>query len=298
MFANGSGIGTIHYSFQGVDASGNPNGTFTYFREMSVPTSLGWLETDIISDDGTDTGNLITVTQGDLLAFVAVYSARTSGNFIPYAFSGFGLLGFPYVRRNAGSGWTRTGATSMLPNLAIKYDDDTYDVPRWGMAMNAITGGTTTVTTTSDPDEVGVGIIPPWDCTSDGAFLLFRPEAPVQVTLYDSGGTELASCVHDQDVAGFAGVPGVFLPAVGGRYYWVTWDTPVDLVANETYYLTVKATDTGDVEFYDYPHESADILAVTAGSLNGSLVTRSSGVFTVSATEKGVAAVHLTQIAA
>lgn len=171
----------LHASIQSVDASGNPTGTDLAFR--NVPTgdiaSSTWVETGILSDDGTDGGTLVSVTVGDIISLNIEFETFVASDELTIIqaaneaiMAGGAPRGVPYGNVfNVGGGpgsWSKTANLNSLV-AAIKYSDDEWKEMPGIEPIASISGATLTAATT--PDEAGMRFTVPVPMRCNGLFV-------------------------------------------------------------------------------------------------------------------------------
>lgn len=255
---------TLLVSFQDVSAAnGNPDGTPDEYRTIASGSvaSDTWLETGIISSDGTDTGTKRTVTAGDLLAIVIEFNSFVAGNLnIASGFastSRYHLTGQNYVLHFTAS-WAKQAA--QLPNFALKYDDGSYAyIPHSYAASNA--SSTAYASNNVTQDEIALKFRVPFACAIRGVWvggLTLASSADADIVLYDSdGSTALKTVSLDTDIKAAFPMP-----------FYVPFSSNQTLVKDTDYRISVKPTTTTDITLYWFEVAAAAVMDQISGGQN------------------------------
>lgn len=257
---------TLRFSFQGVNASGEPDGSPTHFvTTTSAPGAQAWIAPPgPLTDDGTAGGNKKVVTQGDLFAIVLDTTAYTSGGLNAVGLTaGDDVAGFPY-QTHFETSWAKLGNTS--PVFALKYADGTYgSIP---MVYPYSLLNTHTYNNTSTPDEIALVITPAFDIDVAGVRLKINVSAAADLVLYDANDGVLTSLslvsASAQQVAA-ARYPAYFFPAT------------IRLLAGQTYRLAVLPTSGSNITFHSFSVADAAILASLFGGGSAYYAERTNG---------------------
>jgi hypothetical protein len=188
-----AGTNTKRVSFQDIAADGFPDGTADQFRLDAAGNSpVGWQVSGLITDDGTDTGVLRSVTVGDWIALVFDYSAYTSGTWNPQAISNAKLGQVPYgASSNTSAVWSKVTST-LSPLAMLEYT--TFGWLTLGPSVYPVdTNETTTFNVDSTADEIGNRFIPPATVTVVGLQLPIDGDGDYDVRLYDAASALLAT---------------------------------------------------------------------------------------------------------
>jgi hypothetical protein len=194
---------TFKISLQGVDGSGNPDGTIKgggspASATFTPPASTAW--------DGTwqwvTLANSYTCARGELLALVIKFDSGTidgsnNSSFTELVNAGSEAQGFPYaIQNNAGARTKRP----LLPVYGYASSTTAYGNPCETAIAKAVFGST------DNPDEVGMTFNLPagWGDTYKvvGVRFLISPNAgsTLDVTIYDTdGSTVLQRVAYDTD---------------------------------------------------------------------------------------------------
>lgn len=226
----------IRYSFQDLDASGNPDTVVDQFRDITSAISTGtWQTPGLITSDGTDTGTKRTVTQGQWIACVMDFVSFVASDSLSYATlrsDTISIGGISYVADGSAGSYTK-GSTSYFPILALKYDDGTYanfgpDQVWPVQTINTYTYSSGTVAA----DERGMKFSLPVPVRVKGAWFHIDMDNDWEVVLYDSGSSVLESLSIDKDYR--QGTGALVNP------YYVYFDTAVSLSASTDYRIIAK----------------------------------------------------------
>jgi hypothetical protein len=250
---------TLRVSFQDVDTStGNPDGTPDQYRTIASGSvaSDTWLETGIISSDGTDTGTKRTVTKGERLAIVIDFNSFVAGNLNIASglasTSRYHLTGQNYVLHFTAS-WAKQAA--QLPNFALKYDDGTYAyIAHSYAASNCST--TTYANNTVAQDEIALKFRNSFPCKIRGLWVAgLTLNGNTDIVLYDSDGTTPLKTMS--------------LPLAVKAAFPVGFDIPFDsdvtLNANTYYRISIKPTTTTTITVYWFEVSAAVVMDQISG---------------------------------
>lgn len=250
----------VRISFQGVDATAQPDGTEDEFRSIAAASIVAnsYIVPGIMSSDGTDTGTKRSVVQGELLAVsirvetfvdanfqivVAQYQATTEGGITqaPYALSS----------SNAGVAWTKTERCSCL---VLEYDDGTYAVldPLGIVPYHAF--NVQTFNSGSTPDERGMIFTPTFTLKVRGIWYKTSSAAAHDVVLY-TGTTVTETLTLDPDYRG----------STTSNIRRVLFANELTLTAGTTYRITVKPTSGSNITLVDWDVAAAGYFDAMAG---------------------------------
>jgi hypothetical protein len=235
----------LRTSFQGQDAAGDPDDTETHFRV--VPTgdisANAWVTTGLITDDGTDTGAKLTVTQGQFVSFVIEFESFVASDSLAIRTRLLGPWGDTFQRIPYSALFTTAWGTRLTANIpfAVQYDDNTW---RSMFGASPIASAlNTNYNASSTPDECGMKFICPAAIRAVG-FILHSAwggaTETLELHLYDSSGAELASATPSP----------VEVASTAAGIHVVRFDNIADSVtleAGETYRITQEATGAGNV---------------------------------------------------
>lgn len=220
----------IRYSLQALNTStGDPDGTELAFRVQTVGggDAGNRISTGILSDDGTDTGALVTVTKGQKIALVLEFDSWVAGNMkLATGLLDSGWIGYPAVKE--GVSWSEA---SVVPTIALEYDSDGI-VPISGCFpiddfANLSIGLNTT------PDEVGSKFSLPFPARAVGVVCPGFDAGDMTVQIENAGGT-IISGPHEYHFE-----PNDTNTAGEKTIYF---DSILDLAKDTVYYFVITGT--------------------------------------------------------
>lgn len=239
-----SGTSSVTLRIETVDtATGLPSGTLV---DADATGSQGSLASNT-AYEVTLAGNS-TVTRGQLLALVIDYAAGTSIVIQSFADEGGNARDFPYCLSHNGTSWTKAGAS---PTIAVGYSDGSFGAVAGCWPLAAV--GSTTVTSASTPDVVGIQFTVPFGITVVGAWAWLdcsAANADFNVKLYDTDGTTvLASHTHTNALRVLS----------QASLYQFTFDAAVDLDGETAYRLGIEGSNSGNVivQYFDVSSAAA-----------------------------------------
>lgn len=242
----------VTFSFQDVNSSGEPDGTPDQYRVVTAGlTSAAWLESGVMDDAGTGSGNKRSVTRGDLLSVVMEFTSFAASDSIRWAIQSTlgSLVSLPYTALYTSSAWAKQ---NIAPFLVLKYSDGTYENIYFGRAPAQTSFTNVTFSTSTTPDEVALIFTPTVPISVAGAWARVDLDGATDFVLYDTdGSTSLASRSFTSGPRGNANqniVYGLFA-------------TDVLLAAGSTYRMAVKPTSTTSITLRHYTVESSAILS-------------------------------------
>ena len=206
-----------------------------------------------------------TVSMGDIVCTVIEFTS-TVGNLQISAFSDGGDWGFGYGYHKGGAGPTWTVQTAPL-TFGIHYSGGTWaQIPgQWP----AETFTSNSFSDASNPDERGNRFSNTFKSRARGACMWGRGQTSgdFTVNLYDAGDVSLASITHDTDVGNTG----------GGKWYCMYFTSTVELAANTTYRVAVKAGTSGSQEVWEFTVDQAAQMDMFAGGQSIYKTTRNNG---------------------
>lgn len=251
----------LKFSFQDADTSAVPavpDGTADQSNVVTAGiTSGSWLDSGTLSR---------SVTKGDVVCSVVEFSSFLSGDNLQIQ-SGNGLdhsLAFPFGGLYTGSWAMFTGGCPM----ALRYSGGTYYhvqglTSPWSSSFTA----TSAFGSGSTPDEYASKIVLPYSCKSPAFIIWADTDNALDVCLYDSGGSTVASKTMVPNLR--SGASGI-----GMSDYWSSQAT----LAAGTYYLSIKPTSASTITARYLDVNSAGIMAACPGGVGGGiLATRTDG---------------------
>ncbi len=221
---------TLKISLQGVNASGDPDGTIKGATNSASGTQASPASNTFYEVTLTETA---TISAGDKLAIVVEFDS-TAGN-LNIGVRSPGQPKLPTYADLYTTAWTKDTSGQFL-FASLRFNDASY--PRLTVfPCNANDG--VSVSTTTTPDEVGNVILLNAPVTSFGIRARIDLDGDCDAVLYDSSGTSLASASLVSAQRFKAG------PDIAD---WV-FATPVDLTAG-TYRVVLKPTTTTAITAY------------------------------------------------
>ena len=257
-------VNGLTVSFQDIDATnGLPDGVVDQSR--NVPTgsiaSNTWVTTGIISSDGTDTGALRAVTQGDFVSAVIAFTTFVAGDSLtnnkhvsdPYNTAP--SAGVPWMANNRATIWAKD--TRIGPGIfAVQYSDGIWYPIHGAIPFSATT--TTTFAAASAADEIGMKFVAPADLRVLGFYFygsyVTAATSTYKLHLYDSATKNVLTLTGDPDLSRV--VNSATLQVRMGA------SSPV-IKGGETYRVTLEATGAGNLTISEY--QPATVAFNTAG---------------------------------
>lgn len=251
----------LRFSFQGVDASGNPDDTEDEYSVVTSGFAAGaWLvPPSYMGSTGGGSGSKRSVTKGDWIACCVRFESFVASDNISLS-----MLDFPnrispnfqnnaYIATSADAGVTYSKTATGGVNIALLYNDGTYamlDAPH--NAFSAF--NTRAFASGSTPDERGLLFQIPFVARLAGIWIRIAPAAAFDVVLYDSA----SGVVHTETIA-FANAAA----ATGqGAYY--AFSTAQNLSINVDYRVVIKPG-ASNVTIYDGDYNASAIRAANEG---------------------------------
>lgn len=246
----------VRVSFQNRDAAtGFPDGTQDQYRVVTGMSANTWVETGLITSDGTDGGGKRSVTQGDLLCIVWEFESFAASDVFRLA-PNSGTAGQTFYLYPSGALYTSSwGWVAKAASLALIYSDGSYVMPIPFNLPAATTITTTNVSSSTTPDEVALIFVPSVPMTVCGAWVNVDLDSNADVILYDSGGSTLASVSHDSDDR----------RATSRGTIAALFSSSVDLTAGATYRLAFKPTTTTNCALGYYDTNSTSVMGANDG---------------------------------
>lgn len=173
---------SIRASIQGVNSSGNPNGTISVYRDVpgGSLTSGGWVVPGLMTDNGTDGGNKLTVTKSNHFAFVLEFTSFVAGNAYGIAM----LDGKTYNGHYCNHYTTSWNKDENIPIFSILYADGTRSQMEGSIyPISAL--GSLALNTGTTPDEVGLKFSFPTDMLVGGGWFIADLDGSADMILYD-----------------------------------------------------------------------------------------------------------------
>ncbi len=249
-----AGTLTMRVSLQDIDASGHPDGVVDQYRTGTLNTA-GWMESGLLTDDGTDTGVKRTVSAGDYLAVVFDVTAYTSGSFrlAPWSVSGDKGTAHVAVRSSAGS-WSKT--TTARPNFLLEYATLGI-VPIPGVVAATVANTYTYNSGSASIDERALRFSLAAPVTIAGVHLVIDEDGDFDVVLYE-GTTVRASVSVDVSTRRI------------NQHVETTilFTDPYDLAANTVYRVAIKPTTATSLIISGITVDNTGDLVATGGGAN------------------------------
>lgn len=232
----------LKFSLQDVSgADGNPDGVIDQYRVVtSGITTNTWLESGLITSDGTDGGTKRSVTVGQRLAAVIEFESFVAGdnvNFTTGTSTSVALaevLGLNFCGLFTAS-WTKS---LNLPFFALKYATLGYVAVVGCYPYSSLVS--TSYSSSSTPDERGNKIEFPFVVKVRGGWFAVNALAgsrDFDCVLYNSASSVLATVTVDSD----------WLQSVtGNRVFYVPFSSEITLQANTPYRWVLKPLTTNN----------------------------------------------------
>lgn len=223
---------TILLSLQDDSGAGVPDGT---------PDESG---TQVIADVDDNTWFTVTldsartVARGDIVWVVLEYNSYVDGNLNIRLLNGLPAFLGSHARLNTAAAWSANSGGE-TGNFIIEYDTGIEYNPMMIPVTSCAT--TTSLTTATNPDEIGNYFSLPYPATIIGGRWNGRHTGDAQIVLYADDGTQLATTnTLDEDLTYTADLTGF------GGYFTSSYN----LVANTNYRLVLKPTTGTSVRFW------------------------------------------------
>lgn len=246
---------TLRVSLQDVGSTGEPDGSADQYRDVVIGSADDntWIETGILSSDGTDGGTKRAVTAGDMLAVVFSFASFSGGSIGMASHRGVGSrsggLHTARLRFHNGSSWG--AATYLIPMLVLRYDDDT--LAPVGITHPTTNTGTLSIHAGTTPDEIGMRFVLPFSARFSGWWFCGEFSEDFSLCLYDPSGLVTSRTVESSAL--YAATQGqIWSP------------NPQLLRPGVEYIVSVKPAGAGglcQVPYYDAP--DADLSAICPG---------------------------------
>lgn len=268
--AGGSGL-TV--SLQDIQAANGPPGRPDETQDQTIAIANG--DAGFTSNAWYETGNLSadrTVALGDLMGIVFEYDGSGRLGADTVAFSMMSLLGGQlldnqlYCLLKSGGTWA---GLNHQPNIVLKCSDGTYGGLYGAHPASAINSHT--FKQDSTPDEYAICVNYPFDCYTDGGWLLTGStfQSGFKIIFY-RGTTVLHSVTIDpqQMWAGGSQVHPIFTP----------FDSYLQIDKNVDYFLAVQPNQTtANMTAISFDVNVADHLDVCPLGQTGQIATRTDG---------------------
>ena len=237
----------LKFSLQDVSGvNGNPDGVVDQYRVVtSVITSNSWLESGLITHNGTDGGTKRTVTAGQRLAAVIEFESFTAGdslNFLTGTSTATVLaeaLGLNFGNQFTIGSWIKT---LNHPLFALKYATLGYVNIAGCYPYASLV--TTSFAANSTPDERGITIEFPFVVKVRGGWFAVNALAGSRdfaCVLYDDENTVLSTTTVDSD----------WMQSTSfNRIMYVPFSSELTLQADTTYRWTLKPATNNNTSVY------------------------------------------------
>ena len=280
--SSATAVNGLKVSIQGITSTlGIPDGVIAVYRnQTSGFATNSWMTPGILSDDGTDNGNKLTVTRGQKMAVVYSWVTWNAGNTVRVVNTSVKPSAGYYGLEGSSGIWSNQIDES--PVLAIQYSDDSW-CQIGGNIYPFKSLDTDVVSTTTSPDEVGLAFSFPVPVLMGGALARISVGGDCDLCLYNSSYTLLASVFLDKDQRVSSGAAYTEEPF------------PITLLGgNETYYLTVKPTTTTSLTLYSYSVNDTAMLNFLEGGAPWQFVQRTdAGSWITTATKRPLICVNI-----
>ncbi len=182
-----------------------PSATVDAFRLIpSASVVAGWVNSGILSDDGTDGGVKKVVTLGQRIC-VSFTWPGSLGNLTLRCneIEGFGRdPNFPYGRSGASGGAMTVSQNNGLLKMALEYDDGTFPFVPLMMPMVGNSALVTLEHNGGSLDEFGFRFQVPFDCKVSGAWLSKLTLAEHDVRILNDDNTEIVKVTVESNQSG------------------------------------------------------------------------------------------------
>ncbi len=230
---------TVDVRLETLDGSGNPSGTL-WGTNTNGAQVIANADDNVLFRTALTAG--ATVALGDRLAVLVQNPAASFGNLnicrSPVTISN---RGFPYP----GGPLSTNKVDASGGNFALEYDDGYIEHPAYSLP-GACTPSFFSISTATNPDEVGIHFTLPFACRVPGWWGAWTTVAALtyRVSLYAaSSDTPLATCTMDSDETS----------ATGARIFMAAWDdvaTAPTLSAGTAYRVTFVPLTATAVSLY------------------------------------------------
>jgi hypothetical protein len=238
----------LKVSFQDLDANGIPDGTIDQFRVVpsAQVVSNAWITTASLTSDGTEGGTKRSITRGQWVAVVVEFDSAT-GNLNVLNESADGPAGGVASRFITGA-WENV---SFGVCVALRYTGQTNYTLIPGVYPVKSFNSTISFNSGSTPDEYALRFQIPFRCRLDAVRVLFDPDNPVDLVLYDASNNVVKTITVPTGVDQHTGLGYM-------DYLFVTRPT---IEANTTYRMAVKPTTGSNVQILTLSVDSAAVMA-------------------------------------
>lgn len=264
---------TVDLRMETVDtANGEPSGTLFNGSDSNVDV--------VIADDDDDTWKLGTLVGGGVVTKGQLFAVRINNPSVSPGDLGIVQFRvtqqrFPYVLHETSGTWVKQG--DRAPVVAFEYSDGSYDVVQGIYPLASIAN--LTFSNASSPDERGIRFKLPFPVRVTGAWVLIDADGDVDIVLYDSGDTAVATASLDKDVRQTI--------SLGVQY--VSFPETVTVPANTVHRLMIKPTSSTSVKTREFTADTVAIMDAFGGGQDFHFTSRvDGGSFDGDDTKRGV----------
>lgn len=265
---------TFQIQIEGVDASGNPDGTAKY-------TNANGTVVVATSDDNTwktvsiNGGTGVSVVKGDIVAIVLSVSSGTPNTVIisgapPGNAAGFHYGQLPYIVQDTAGSWTKVTPSTYTWCLVLNYNG-TYEQILGASAANAVA-----ITAIGNDAERGMRFTSPFPmrCIGIRARLPnLAAGADFRARLYSGTTTVLGESLSSSvDMDGDWN-----RDATGDNFYDIFFPESISLAANTTYYATIWQKTANSVSLVESTVSVAGYMNTLGCGSNWYLCNRAAG---------------------
>jgi hypothetical protein len=224
----------LKVSLQDLDASGDPDGTPDQYRTITPIVNRG-LRTGLITSDGTDTGTLRTVSNGEQIAIVIEFDGNTGNLLITTVHSSAFNFGNAYPDAFTAA-WAKTANTNQAMTVAIEFADGGFAQTPGLIPFVGHTGDSdspltpVTFNSGSTPDERGNVWTPDFSGTASALWAYVDYDNPCDLVLYDSSSNVLATAACPAAAVRQTTTDGLLVLPI----------TPVTVTAGSLYRVAIK----------------------------------------------------------
>lgn len=253
----------VRISLQDLGANGSnvPDGIQDQFRDIDDSVWTGsdvWIQSGLLTDDGTDGGTKRTVSYGDRFGIVFEFETFVGSNSVGIKVINVDPEGGGVQRKTYGYAFFDSGVSLLAinngwPIISIKYSDGSYqnihvhNYPITATGTKILSGNV----------EAGLKFTAPVGMRVSGGFGYVGTEEDIRLLLYDS----------DENLLAFSAVD--VQESSGDDSFFSYFGEEVDLKGNATYYLVARRegdkTTDGELHYFDV--ESTALLdSISGGS--------------------------------
>jgi len=234
----------VKISFQGIDASGNPDGTVLAYRV--VTPAVGWNTPAKMTSDGTDSGTPLTVARGQILYCVVEFQSFVSGDAVEVSsMGGINSINNIFVNQFTSS-WSKIADRGLY--MTLRYSDGSYVAPFGYNLPRSTSLGAKVITSTGATDEAGLIFSYPAPVLLGGALIFCKPAGNCEFRFYRSDDRVNPVFTYSQDKDDTTST-------TVADYHYFPFPSDIRIEANEECIISVLSTDTTgtDVSYYEAP---------------------------------------------